>query len=460
MRVTTRLPWLVLCLFVLPTLAGAAASDPMLFRLFLTDGTSLVSYGEFARVDDRVVFSLAGGSVEAPRLQVATLPASRIDWTRTDRHAASTRYQWYASTRGEEDFLHLSNTVASVLNQVVQTSDRGLALEAAQRARATLAEWPREHFGYRQDDVREILSFLDEVVSDLRASTGANAFELSLVAAAPSVVLEPLATMPSPRDQVDQVLRLAALTERPAERVALLRTALELLDDVGRGIPSREVAPLRKMAESRLRVEEDIDVRYTDLSRRLVGEATRGAERAKVDDVQRVLNRLPREDARLGGHRPETVQALRVTIEAQLDAARRLRLLQDRWTIRRSLYLHYQRSVGGQLSQLAKSQPELEAIRRLDGPTPEALVKLQATLRGGAEQLGRIRPPDDLRTTHDLLVGAWRFAEKAVTERYAAARAGDVTAAWQASSAASGALLLLSRVQQEIRELLEPPKLQ
>ena len=87
-------------------------------------------------------------------------------------------------------------------------------------------------------------------------------------------------------------------------------------------------------------------------------------------------------------------------------------------------------------------------------------MKLQATLRGGAERLDRMRPPDDLRTTHDLLVGAWRFAENAVNERYDAARAGDVTAAWEASSAAAGALLLLSRVQQEIRELLEPPKLQ
>jgi hypothetical protein len=59
MRVTTRLRWLVLCLFVLPSAAAAAASDPVLFRLFLTDGTSLVSYGEFARVDDRVVFVTA-----------------------------------------------------------------------------------------------------------------------------------------------------------------------------------------------------------------------------------------------------------------------------------------------------------------------------------------------------------------------------------------------------------------
>lgn len=455
-----RLRWLVLCCLAVPAVAGAAASDPMLFRLFLTDGTSLVSYGEFARVDDRVVFSLAGGSDAELRLQVATLPSSKIDWARTNRHAASTRYQWYAATRGEEDFLRLSNSVADVLNQVVQTSDRARALEVAQEARATLAEWPRDHFGYRQQDVREILSFLDEVVADLRVATGASAFDLTFVAPAPGVVLEPLATMPSPRDQIEQILRLAALTERPTERVVMLRTALELLDDTGPTIPRRDAAPLRKLAESRLRVEQEIDVKYTDLSRRMVGEATRGAERARIDDVQRVLNRIPREDARLGGHRPETVQALRTSVQAQLDAARRLRLLQDRWTIRRSLYRDYQRAVGGQLSQLARSQPELEAIRRLDGPTPEALVKLRARLRGGAEHLDRMRPPDDLRTTHDLLVGAWRFAENAVNERYAAARAGDVAAAWQASSAAGGALLLLSRVQQEIRELLALPKLQ
>ena len=37
---------------------SAAADDPMLLRVFLADGTSLVSYGEPARVGDRVVFSM------------------------------------------------------------------------------------------------------------------------------------------------------------------------------------------------------------------------------------------------------------------------------------------------------------------------------------------------------------------------------------------------------------------
>ena len=65
-----------------------------------------------------------------------------------------------------------------------------------------------------------------------------------------------------------------------------------------------------------------------------------------------------------------------------------------------------------------------------------------------------------MRTVHDLLVGAWRFAESAVVGRYQAASAASDEIAWEASSAAAGALMLLSRAQEEIRELLEPPQLQ
>jgi hypothetical protein len=58
-----------------------------------------------------------------------------------------------------------------------------------------------------------------------------------------------------------------------------------------------------------------------------------------------------------------------------------------------------------------------------------------------------------------MLIGAWRFAEGAVNARFAAAASADLSTAWEASSAAAGALLLLSRAQQEIRAFLEPPQL-
>jgi hypothetical protein len=456
--VITRIVIVALC-WLAASGSASAATEAMLFRLFLTDGTSIVSYGEFARVDDRVIFSMVMGGSAEPRLHAATLPASAVDWARTDRHSASTRYRWYAETRGEDDFLRLSNDVAAVLNQVLQAGDRAQALQVALRARATLAEWPRQHYGYRQRDVREILAFLDEAISDLRVATGTTSFEVALVADTPDIILEPLEGMPSLLEQIDQAFRVAALTERSSERMALFQSALLLLDEAGTIIRPVEAARLRRFATSRIREEQKIDKSYGEWSRRMVTAANRGAERARINDVQRVLDRIPRDDERLGHRRPEVVQALNASVQSRLEAARQLRLLQDRWEIRVSLYRSYQRSVGVQMLQLVKLQSELEAIRRLDGPTPDDLIAMQARLGGGAERLERMRPPMDLASAHSMLVSAWRFAESAVKSRYEAARAGSVTTAWEASSAAAGSLLLLSRVQQEIRELLEPPKI-
>lgn len=453
----TRIGVFALCCLAAPALV-AAATDALLFRLFLADGSSVVSYGEYARVGDRIIFSMVTGGDAEPRLHAATLPASAIDWARTDQYSASARYQWYAETRGEEDFLRLSNGVADVLNAVLLTTDRTRALAVAQQARATLADWPREHFGYRQQDVREILSILDEVISDLRVAAGMTSFDVTLVAMTPDVVLEPLATLPSLREQIDQVFRVASLTDQPSERVALFQTALLLLDEPGaRVLP--DAPSLRERARIRIREEVTTDERYGRLARQLMTAATRAAARARIGDAQRVLDRISREDVRLGRRRPEMVQALQASVEAQIEAARELRLRRDQWAIRRMLYNDYQHAVGERIDQLVKTRSVLEAIRRQDGSKPDALVTLRGRLRGGADQLGRIQPPGDLKMCHDLLVGAWRFAEQAVDGRYQAARTASVTTAREASSAAAGSLLLLSRFRQEIRELLEPPRL-
>jgi len=55
---------------------STAVDDATLFRVFLKDGTTLVSYGEFARVEDRgVAFSQSG---HEPGLQHAQLLPDRI----------------------------------------------------------------------------------------------------------------------------------------------------------------------------------------------------------------------------------------------------------------------------------------------------------------------------------------------------------------------------------------------
>src|ERR671923_130943 len=76
------------------------------------DGTSVVTYGELARVDDHVIFSMpVGGTEDDPRLHPVRLAAALVDWQRTDRYAASARYQQYVG-RAESDYQRLTDEVA------------------------------------------------------------------------------------------------------------------------------------------------------------------------------------------------------------------------------------------------------------------------------------------------------------------------------------------------------------
>jgi hypothetical protein len=455
MRVVFRFVFLM----ILACTSAAAAGEATLFRIFLRDGGVLVSYGEFSRVEDRVIFSMpVGGGPSDPRLQVVWVSADAIDWPRTERYAASARYQHYAQTKGEADFQALNDEVARVLNEIAVTTDRARAMELASKARAALATWPLTHQGYRQDDVREIVSLIDEAIAGLRAAEGRTSFELSLVASVPTVELEPMLGMPAPAEQLDQVIKLAGLTSQPSERLALLQTARAMLDEAG-SVVIPNVEALRESLEIRIKGELDVERRYAELSRRLVRDSSREAARARVAGVERVLARIDREDVKLGRRRPDVVMALRATVAANLEAARVLRLRRDQWRLRQAVYQDYQRLVGSQLMGLVKARGSLEAIRRLDGPKLSTLQALQSRLSGGAERLERLRVPDELRGTHDLVVGAWRFAENAARQRVDAVSSGNLGRAWEASSAAAGALMMLTRAQQNIRELLELPRL-
>ena len=460
MTVLLRLLVVVGCL-VLPRVVWAAEPDVTLFRIFLLDGSAFVSYGEFVRLDDNVIFSMpVGGSADQPRLQVAMVSSALVDWTKTDRYAASARYQRYATTRGEEDYLRLNNEVAAVLNTIALSTDRQQALAIAERARQTAAEWPQTHFGYRLDDIREIVSVLDHAISSLRAAGGASPFELSLVAMASPPEVVPLLGMPNVREQLDQMLGMASITTTPSERMALLQAAQALVAEAGTRLTEAETSSYRGEVERAIRSEVAIEKRYSELSRRSIGQATRAAQRADSPAIERIVARVQVEDTKLGQKRPQLVEALNTSLQGKLADSRHLRLLRDQWALRRETYRQYQRSVGSSLLLLVKSTASLRAIRTLDGPGPDQLVALRSQLSGGAERLERIYAPEYLRDVHERLVGAWRFAENAARARFEAISKADSTAAWEASSSAAGALMMLARVQQELTNLLSPPRLQ
>src|SRR4051812_46790953 len=144
---------LVLVLAARPGWAQTAPSDASLFRIFLRDGTTLVSYGEFARVADRIVVSLPiGGTAQGPALHVLSIPADRVDWEQTDAYADSVRATRYAATRGPDEFALLSEAVSRALTDIALTTDVNRKIAMAAEARQNVTKWVAEHYAYRAED--------------------------------------------------------------------------------------------------------------------------------------------------------------------------------------------------------------------------------------------------------------------------------------------------------------------
>src|SRR5690349_4453497 len=232
--------WLVAALMVAGAGPAAAADDPVLLRLFLTDGSSIASYGEPARIGDRVIFSMPTAATPNPPLQLVNLPASRVNWERTDKYAQSVRAARYHESQGELDYAVLAERMTLALNSLNETTDSARRLVIAENARKMLAAWPREHYNYRLAEVRQMLSLLDEAIADLRAANGDGRFDLTLtaVADAPVASAEPLMAAPTAQEAIDQILVAARAADSATERTALLDTALAGLTRDAAVLPS------------------------------------------------------------------------------------------------------------------------------------------------------------------------------------------------------------------------------
>jgi len=445
---------------VLALAAPATAQDAEsgLFRLFLADGRVLTSYGEWARLDDRVVFSMPTRRGDpAAELHLVTIPAAQVDWARTDRYATAIRARAYAATRGEADFAQLGDTVARTLNEIATLKDPNERLARAELARRTLNEWPGQHYGYRAVEVREILGMLDEVIANLRAATGRGAFDLALVA--PPAVLpdEPLLPEPTEAETVEQLMTAAELAATPAERTSLLQTLLGLLDRAAGLLPESWAGVVRGTATAALAEETRVDREYGALRTATLASAARATARADVRGLERLRAGVQAADRRLGGKRPAEMTALLATLESQLASARAFRLARDQWELRAPAVRKYRRSLGSTLRAIDRGQPALEDVRAQAGPPASRLQSLIDRWRRDGTRLDRVTPPVDLEGVHALFRSAWAMAEQAFALRLAAARSNDASRAAQASSAAAGALMLMSRARADLDAALARP---
>jgi hypothetical protein len=454
------------------TAATAAGADPALFRIFLKDGTALASYGEFARVGDRVVFTLPVGE---HRQQLASVGAEEVDWTRTDGYTYAVRAGNYAATHGESDYAMMSTRIARTLTEIAQGTNPNDQLRQAESARRELAEWPSRHFGYKADEIRETLGVLDEVIAGLRAKATNTRFDISLVAGVVPPPAVPLLAKPSLQDSIAQVLRLASLADSPAERVELLRSADAALDGVvettGTGateasgaVAGAEAGSAAWATAARERIRQSIEAEaatdraYATLATRVLARADGRMKRADVRGLTRLRDHVLDQDVRLGGKRPQQLDALLATLDQRLDAAQRLRLARDRWTMQAESFRLYRRAIGAWVDVLRRAEKPLNDIRALAGPPAGTLKELERRFDRLDPAMRIVLVPVDLQTTHASLVSAWQLADTAISQRQRAIANNDIDLARNASAAAAGSLMLFERAEMEIARSLEAPK--
>jgi hypothetical protein len=431
------------------------------FRIFLSDGRTFASYGEYARVGDRVVFSLPLGEDRgSTRLHLTSVPADQVDWAATERYRDAVRASRYASARGDEDFAAMTSEVARTLNDIAVTEDKAAQLAMAERARRTLAEWPRDHYAFRAEDVRQILSILDEVVSELRAARGENRFDLNLVASVAPPAPVPILPPPTLQESIQQALMAARLAETSTDRISLAQSAVALVDSGGAGLPTSWTREVRSQARRTIAKEMDLTNRYTHLRTRALANATQAASNGDVRAVEHVLHDVRNGHGELHRARPDEVSALVAALEERLDAARRLRLARDQWAIKEGALRAYGDAVRKPFDDLGRARRALDDIRTLAGPDAGRLGALLERLAGGLARVRAIQPPVGAGPAHGVLVSALQLAQNAGRLRLAAVTSGDLKQAWDASAAAAGALMLADRAREELRRALLPPQLQ
>lgn len=450
-------------------IAGAApafAESVTLLRVFLNDGTAIVSYGEYARVGDRLVFSMPVAGTESraganPVLHVVNLPVSAVNWTATERYAESARYTSYIANSAEADYAALAGEVAATLNAIVFNKDPRARLDLAVQARKRLASWPREHYGYRADDVSEMLGMLDEAISGLRVAAGETSFSIDLVATTPEPKRElvPMMRPPSPAEAINQAIAVAKVTDVPADRMSILRTVIAAIDSPRNAVPAALAVPTRRWAIRTINEEMRADESYADLSTTMLKRASSAAARADVRGVQGVLEAVVRKDAALGRKRPAEINALIEQVRAQLDAARRLRLARDQWAERAGSFRAYMKTVTPIITSMGQAKRVLDDIKHLAGSDAGALVTWDDRLRTHAKILSAMPVPDELKPAHALLSSAVTLAGTAVSTRRQAAVSGELQLAWDASSAASGSMMLLGKAQEDMETAVRLPEI-
>jgi hypothetical protein len=430
---------------------SATAAPGTTYRVFLTTGEPLPSYGEPVLVGDRVIFNLLVGAPDGVAdVQLVSLPASEVDSARTMRYAQAMRASHYGSTRGEADYAALTAEVARVLDQLTAITDARRRLLLAEDARRQVLAWSEQHYQYRAEDIRELALLFDDVIAELRIAAGEPSVSFELVAR--PVPLEPLLPAPTVRESVALALTAARVADIGAERVDILKKASDAAERVDDGAVHQTVS--EALAE-----EVKAGTAYASLISAMRVRSDEARRRGDVAAVERLTRELERQDRQLGQRRPAEVRDFNSHLAATLEATRAFRAAVDAHARQLSGLQRYDQGVRPLLDRFDDLAPLLSALREMRGVSQAQVSSGEAAILRLGHDLDQVRPPLAQAGVHASFQNVLRIAREAFVRRRQA-RASQSAEMREASAAAAGALLLVGQVRLDLAASLRRPTIQ
>jgi hypothetical protein len=105
----------------------------------------------------------------------------------------------------------------------------------------------------------------------------------------------------------------------------------------------------------------------------------------------------------------------------------------------------YRTQIGSVLRRLRMQQPLLESMESLEEQVPARMQTAMEEFENLRQELSAVKPPESLRTQHDLLMQTTRLGTTAARLRYESTKSSDRAVVRNAASAAAGAILMLDR---------------
>ena len=445
------------CWLAVSTAAAQGIAPGTAFRVFLRVGDALPSYGEAAVVGDRIVFTLVVGASDGVReLQLMSLPVETVDLERTQRYAETIRAEHYAATRGETDYVAMTEEVARALKQLTDIQDPTQRLALAEEAKRRLLAWSRDNYSYRADDIRELAALFDEVINQLRAAAGQSQFTLDLDSGPTAAEREPILPAPTLRESIQLALRASAVADVADERVAILRVAAARLADA----PTADDADLRTEVARELELEQAAGQAYARLFSEVRARANAAMARGETMGIDAAVEQLRSRDEQLGRRRTQDVSALLAELDRKLADTTIHRKALDHYAEVRQSLLDYERAARAPMVTFDGLTPVFLAIREVRYTAYERLERANARMKTALASFSRLAPPPDLVDVHATLQSAFRLAEYACARRRLAAATVNESIAKEASAAVAGAMLLFEQAHTQLVARLYPPKIQ